>query len=239
MFEKIAVGNQPTTGLGIAALICALTLPLAGCFDGNKPATPNSGGTAGEVAPPPAPTPTPTNSAPTISGTPATGVTSGQAYSFQPMAADPDGQTLAFGIANKPSWASFSTTTGRLSGTPAAANAGTFANIVISASDGTATATLPEFSIVVSAPSIGSATLSWIAPTQNTDGTALTNLAGYKVRYGSSATSLSLLVDVASPAITSATIEGLTSGTWYFAMSSYTSTGVESAPTSAVSKTIS
>jgi hypothetical protein len=108
-------------------------------------------------------------------------------------------------------------------------NARTFSNIVIWVSDGTATATPPAFSIVVSAPSVGSATLSWTAPTQNTDGTAFTNLAGYKVRCGNSTTSLSLLVDVAGPTITSATIEGLTSGTWYFAMSSYTSTGVESA----------
>jgi hypothetical protein len=181
---------------------------------------------------------TATNRPPTISGTPATSVTSGQLYSFQPTATDPDGQTLSFGIANMPSWASFSTTTGRLSGTPAATNAGTFSNIVISVSDGSLSATLPAFSIVVSVPSTGSATLSWIAPTQNTDGTPLTNLAGYKVHYGNSATSLTLTVDIPSPAITSAKIEGLTSGTWYFTMSSYTSTGVESAQTQPVSKTI-
>ena len=84
----------------------------------------------------------------------------------------------------------------------------------------------------------GSAELAWTAPTKNEDGTALTNLAGYKVRYGQSAGALSQVRDVASPATTSVTIEGLAAGTWYFTVASYTNAGVESAPTGAVSKTI-
>ena len=165
-------------------------------------------------------------------------MTSGQAYSFQPSTTDPSGGTLAFGIANKPSWASFSIATGLLSGTPAAANAGTYANIVISVSDGTAAATLPAFSIQVSAPATGTATLNWTAPTQNEDGTPLTNLAGYKVHYGTSAGSLTQLLDIPSPVITSASIESLAPGTWYFTLSSYTSAGVESVQTGAVSKVV-
>ncbi len=90
-----------------------------------------------------------TNRAPVISGTPSSSVTVGQAYSFTPTASDPDGQTLTFSIANKPSWATFSTTTGRLSGTPAASDAATYSNIAIAVSDGSATATLPAFSITV------------------------------------------------------------------------------------------
>jgi hypothetical protein len=178
------------------------------------------------------------NQAPTISGTPATSASVGQAYSFQPSAADPDGQSLAFGIANKPDWASFDIATGKLTGTPAAADVATYANVVISVSDGAASATLPAFSIVVKAPVIGSAELNWTAPTQNEDGTPLTNLAGYKIRYGSSYGALNQVVDVPNPAVTSATIEGLAAGTWYFTVASYTNTGVESAPTGAVSKTI-
>ena len=175
------------------------------------------------------------NRAPTISGTPATSVASGQAYSFQPTASDPDGQTLAFGIANKPSWATFNTSTGRLTGTPAAANAGTFSNIVISVSDGTLSATLPAFSITVSAPAAQAANLTWTAPTLNSDGSSLTNLGGYKVRYGMSPTALTQVLDIPNGAITSVAIEGLTTGTWYFTVSSYTNTGVESAQTPAVS----
>ncbi len=76
------------------------------------------------------------NRAPTISGTPATTVTVGQSYSFTPTAADADGQSLTFSIVNKPTWASFSTDNGRLSGTPAAADVGVHTGIVIRVSDG-------------------------------------------------------------------------------------------------------
>ncbi len=37
---------------------------------------------------------------------------------FAPVGSDPDGNTLVYSIQNRPSWASFSTTTGRLTGTP-------------------------------------------------------------------------------------------------------------------------
>src|SRR5262249_41498130 len=68
----------------------------------------------------------PSNSAPTISGAPATTVNADAAYNFQPTASDPNGDALTFSIQNAPSWASFNTSTGRLSGTPAASNAGTY-----------------------------------------------------------------------------------------------------------------
>src|SRR5437879_11603895 len=99
------------------------------------------------AAPAPAPAPTP----PTISGSPATSVVAGQSYSFTPTTTDPSGKTLTFSISNKPSWASFSTSTGQLSGTPAAANVGTYSNLVISVSDGTSSAALPAFAIAVTA----------------------------------------------------------------------------------------
>src|SRR5262245_31963313 len=82
----------------------------------------------------PTPAPTQTNRAPTISGSPARTATVRTAYSFRPTASDPDGNTLGFSIQNRPSWATFSTATGQLSGTPTAA--GAHANIVISVSDG-------------------------------------------------------------------------------------------------------
>ena len=86
--------------------------------------------------------------------------------------------------------------------------------------------------------SSGIAELTWTAPTLNEDGTPLTNLAGYKVRYGQTPGALTTIRDIANPATTSVTIEGLSSGTWYFTVASYTNAGVESAPTGAVSKTI-
>lgn len=89
------------------------------------------------------------NRTPTISGVPITTVTAGQAYSFMPSAADADGQSLSFSISNRPAWAQFSTTTGRLSGTPTSSQVGNYSSIRISVSDGQATASLQSFSISV------------------------------------------------------------------------------------------
>src|SRR6185312_11733418 len=119
------------------------------------------------------------NTAPTISGSPATSVNVGSAYSFTPTAADANNDPLSFSIQNKPSWATFSIASGQLSGTPTAAYAGTYANIVISVSDGTTSTALPAFSIAVNQTSSGTATVNWTPPLDNTDGTVLSNLAGY------------------------------------------------------------
>jgi hypothetical protein len=181
-----------------------------------------------------------TNTAPTITGTPPTTGTVGQAYAFTPTAKDANGDALTFGIASKPSWAAFDSKTGKLYGTPSAT--GTFGSIVISVSDGKATTKLPTFAINVSSSSggttTGAATLSWTPPTRNTDGTTLTNLSGYKISYGTSASSLTKSVTLSNPGLSSYVVENLTSGTWYFAIKSYTSTGSESALSSVASKSV-
>jgi large repetitive protein len=59
------------------------------------------------------------NRRPVISGAPLTSVIAGQSYSFQPYARDADGHTLRFSVQNKPGWATFSSSSGRLAGTPA------------------------------------------------------------------------------------------------------------------------
>jgi Cellulase (glycosyl hydrolase family 5)/Putative Ig domain len=88
---------------------------------------------------------------PTISGTPATTDVAGGAYAFQPSATGPSGATLSFSVTNLPSWANFSTATGLLSGTPTAGNVGSYPGIVMSVSDGSASASLPAFAITVTA----------------------------------------------------------------------------------------
>lgn len=181
------------------------------------------------------------STAPTISGTPATTARVGTAYSFTPTARDPNGDRLTFSIVNRPSWATFDAATGRLAGTPTAT--GTFSAISIRVTDGTSTASLPSFGIAVSAASgggtgTGSASLSWIPPTRNTDGTTLTTLAGYRIAYGTSSTSLSQTVNLANPGLSNYVIDNLARGTWYFAVRAYTSTGVESGLSPVVTKTI-
>uniref|UniRef100_UPI003B01CC86 putative Ig domain-containing protein n=1 Tax=Kiloniella sp. TaxID=1938587 RepID=UPI003B01CC86 len=91
------------------------------------------------------------NDAPTISGTPATSVAKDSAYSFTPTGADDDGDTLTYAITNMPSWASFSTTTGALTGTPVNADVGDYEDIVISVTDGiiATPVALPAFDIAV------------------------------------------------------------------------------------------
>lgn len=181
-----------------------------------------------------------TNSAPKISGAPATSVNAGTAYSFTPTASDADaGDTLTFSIVNKPSWATFSTSTGKLSGTPSSANVGTTSGIVISVTDGKGTTSLPAFSITVAqAQTTGAATLGWTPPTENTDGTPLTDLAGYRIYYGTSSSNLDRSVVVANPGLTSYVVENLTPGTWYFSVRAYTSAGVESTNSNVESKAI-
>ncbi len=91
------------------------------------------------------------NRAPVISGTPATSVNVGTAYSFIPTATDADKDKLTFSITNKPTWATFDATTGKITGTPTAA--GTTTGIVISVTDGKAIAvSLPTFNLQVIQP---------------------------------------------------------------------------------------
>lgn len=89
------------------------------------------------------------NKPPQISGTPASVARVGALYSFQPSASDPEGARLKFKITGKPGWAAFNASTGKLSGTPVAANIGNYGNIRISVSDGRYTASLAPFSITV------------------------------------------------------------------------------------------
>jgi putative Ig domain-containing protein len=178
---------------------------------------------------------------PSISGTPTTSVTVGSPYAFRPSASDPFYEPLSFSVKNKPAWASFSIATGRLYGTPTKAQAGTYGNIVISATNGHYAAALPAFSITVktgvTSTSTGSAKLNWLAPTKTTSGTSLSNLAGVRIYYGTSASNLSHMVQVPIPE-TSYIINNLAAGVWYFAAAAYTTTGYQSARSSVVSTTI-
>jgi hypothetical protein len=210
-----------------AATILALT--IAGCGGG--------GGGSDSTAQTPPPAGGSTNSPPTIGGSPGASVLAGQAYSFQPTAADPNNDSLTFTVANKPAWADFNASNGRLSGTPTAAQVGAYGNISIQVSDGSANASLGPFTITVTDTAGGAATLSWTPPTQNTDGSALT-LSGYQIVYGRSADNLSQSTQVSNPSVSTYVVDNLTTGTWYFAVIAVSTTGTTSEQSSVVSKTI-
>jgi hypothetical protein len=114
-----------------------------------------------------------------------------------------------------------------LSGTPIAANVGTYAQIAISVSDGVADASLTPFTISVAQPE-ANVTLSWTSPTLNTNGTTVNDLAGYRIYYGSKATQLNQVVTVEGAEVTEYAFRELASGTWYFAVAAYNSDQVES-----------
>jgi len=180
----------------------------------------------------------PGQKAPSISGNPSKSVLVGTPYSFTPAASDPGGLALTFSIANKPVWAGFNDTTGELRGTPGASDVGTASGITISVSDGAKTASLPAFSIAVNQSASGSATLSWMPPATNTDGSALTNLAGYRIYYGTNSSALNTSIQVTNPGVSAYVISNLSPATWYFSVRAYNSANVESNFSSQVSKKV-
>jgi hypothetical protein len=163
----------------------------------------------------------------TISGSAATSAAVGSSYSFQPMASDVPGAHLTFSIANKPAWAAFNAGTGALSGTPSSSNVGTDSDIQISVSDGSHDAALAAFSISVTSTA-QSVTLYWTPPSSNSNGSLLTDLAGYRIYYGTSAASMTTVVTVSNPNETSQAIGNLSPGKWYFAVTSFNTDKIES-----------
>ena len=159
-------------------------------------------------------------------------------YSFRPSAEDADGDAISFSISNKPRWASFNSATGELSGQPLLGDEGVYAQIVISATDGSATSALPSFAIEVTQVALGSMPLSWTAPTENSDGTALTDLAGYNLYYGTSASNYPHRIRIDNPSISTYLVENLLPDTYYVVATSFNAVGVESAYSNMATKTI-
>lgn len=206
------------TSLTTAGLSIFMTLPLlSGCLS-----------TAENVEAEPGNPQPPSNSRPTISGSPSSAVMVNEAYSFTPSASDPDGDSLSFSVANLPGWATFNSSNGRISGTPSPGDEGTYSNIRITASDGSLSASLPGFSVAVNTISTGAVTLSWTPPTENEDGTPLTDLAAYKFYYGTSPGSYTNQVRINNPGLASYVIDGLTPNTYYFVATAINASGAES-----------
>jgi hypothetical protein len=198
---------------------------------------------------------------PVISGVPSTTAVVGKNYVFQPTAHDPLNLRLVFEIYNKPAWLTLNSATGLLSGTPKASDVGTFSKIVESVTDGYKRGSLQAFNLTVSAapgstpppapppppattpppapqPSVVSISLQWEPPTENTDTSPLTDLAGYHVYYGNAPSALSSSITVANAGVARYVIDNLSPGTWYFAVAGYNTSGVEGDRSDTVSTVI-
>jgi Fibronectin type III domain len=107
-------------------------------------------------------------------------------------------------------------------------------------SDSSTVARTPAQSSRLPSASTGNATLSWSAPSENTNGSALTNLAGFKIHYGTAPTQLTNTIALTNPGLLTYVLTELPIGTtYYFAVIAVTTTGVESAPSHMVSTAIS
>ncbi len=223
--------------IAVACLVCYASIALTAC--GGRSHFPSAVDRAEAGSPTSG---TDANDAPIISGKPLSTAVVNVPYVFRPDVHDPDGDVLVFQVSGKPAWATFNTATGELAGTPPAGTTGTYNDIAIVVSDGELKTSLPPFSIKVTTSSAtassSSASLSWSAPTHNEDGSPLTDLAGYRIYYGTSASDLSNRVEIGNPATTGTVIQNLTAGTWFFAISAYTQAGVESSRSQVASKVI-
>jgi hypothetical protein len=122
---------------------------------------------------------------------------------------------------------------------------GTFLALCVAAcggagvSNGTATINSSSGSGEGVASGNGTATLTWTPVTQNIDGSPLTDLAGYKVFYGLSVSTMNTVVVLPDPTLTTYAVTNLSSGTWYFTVAAYTSSGTQGALSNVGTKTIS
>ena len=178
------------------------------------------------------------NRSPMISGEPQWAILYGDMYEFEPQSADPDGDALTFQVENKPGWANFDASNGRLFGQPTIGDVGTSENIVISVSDGTTTTSLPAFSITVSHTALGKVSLTWAAPTENTDGSPLLDLAGYKIYYGRDSGIYNKEIRIGDAGVTSYVVDNLVPDTYYFAATSVNSSGIESEYSGEATRTV-
>ncbi len=228
--------TTPKGAGSVCLLVSVSAFALAACGGGGGGSAPSSAPTGS------ASTPSPTQHGldlpPTIAGTPLGAIVYGRTYTFVPTATDPSGDAVSFVIVNKPAWATFDPGTGTLQGTPSAADVGSYPNITISVTDGLYMVALRSFDIDVEATAAGSIVLSWVPPTQRNDGSPLTNLAGYKLYWGTALGHYPNLASIPNPGIATYVVDELPSGTYYLVATAYDSSGIESAYSNVAIETI-
>jgi hypothetical protein len=105
-----------------------------------------------------------------------------------------------------------------------------------SGSSGSGSSTTTPTPVPMSSSS--SVTLGWVAPTENSDGTPISNLAGYKIHYGTTSQDYTQVVSVSNPSLSRYVLDSLPSGTYYFAITAYNAKGIESTLSGEISTTL-
>jgi Putative Ig domain len=225
--------RQPGTAQ-ISAFLVIIASLLGGCSKNS------SDGTASPANPDPPNSVSSTSTPLALTGTPAGSVVAGSSYSFQPSVSQ-SGGSVTFSITGQPSWATFSDSTGELTGTPTESAVGTSATVTITANNGSSTASVGPFTITVVAATTdnqGGLTLSWMPPDESTAGGPVPELAGYYIYYGKSADALTQSIMVYGGETTSYVIANLPSGTYYFSVSTLSAQGIQGPQSDVVSTTI-
>lgn len=218
--------TTPKGAASVCLLISVSVFALAACGGGGGGSAGSSSptGSAGTTSPGQRGLDLP----PTIAGTPLNAIVYGRTYTFVPAATDPQGDAVSFTIVNKPAWASFDSSTGMLQGTPGVADVGSYPNVTISVTDGLYVVPLRSFSIDVVSTATGSISVTWLPPTQRNDGSPLTDLAGYKLYWGTAIGHYPNLASIPNPGIATYVVDELPPGTYYLVATAYDAYGIES-----------
>ena len=95
-----------------------------------------------------------------------------------------------------------------------------------------------SYTLTCSLPNGGSAQVTWTAPTTNTDGSALVDLAGYELFHATTSAGVDTATAIPVPLGTQFTVTGLPSGTRWFGMKSVNAQGTRSVMSGKTSRVI-
>lgn len=165
---------------------------------------------------------------PQISETPEnTTLYASRSYTFIPTVYDPEGGALDFSISNAPDWVSFDESTGTISTEPTIDDIDSEYEVTLSVSDGKNIVYLEPFTLSVKL-GIETAYISWTPPTENSDGTVLEDLAGYRIYYGTEIGKYNEPITLDSAEVTTYTIKNLPLPEYFFTMTAFDIYGNES-----------